>query len=213
MGGMEVAKHNNDDPLVSHKASAPKATDHSSAKVHPTLLTEKNTAKEAAKKNAEESKRREVAQFMDAGESAFSHGDFDGAIQAYSQALGVDGGVAGAWVGRGGAYLRKGYFQFALSDLDRAIHLDPDNLFASRDRADARLKTGDIDGAIADYDRKLTLAPGDGRALCGRGEARLKRGDREGAITDFGLADKLKYPGAAQLLADAEKGKLLTTHA
>jgi len=88
----------------------------------------------------------------------------------------------------------------ALTDLDQAIRLEPDNLFALRDRAEVKMKLDDVDGSIADYNHKLQLAPGDGRALCGRGEARLRKGDKDGAIGDFQLAARLTYPGAAEWL-------------
>merc|ERR1712224_98130 len=80
--------------------------------------------------------------WQDRGQRAFQLDDWDSAIDAYTNAVRLDESLAGAYAGRGGAYLRKGDASGALADLDQALKLEPDNLFASRDRAEARLETG-----------------------------------------------------------------------
>jgi len=160
---------------------------------------------QAAKKANEKAKLAEdIAAKLKEGEGAFSKSDWDAAIIAYSQVIELNEKNSHGWAGRGGARLRAGHADEALSDLDQALSMEPQNLFALRDRAEARLKTGDLDGAADDFNNKLSLAPGDGRALCGRGEVKLKKGDKEGALEDFQLAMRLSYAGAAKLFKDAK---------
>jgi len=156
---------------------------------------EKDLAKQAAEKLAEKLKE---------ADAAFRSSQWDVAVLAYSEAIGIDARSSRARAGRGGAYLRQELFQEALQDLNEALALDDSNLYALRDRAEARHKLGDLEGAAADYDKKLSLAGGDGRALCGRGEVKMKQGDKDGALEYFQLAMQLNYKGSDVLFRSAK---------
>lgn len=148
---------------------------------------------------------KEAVRHRENGDREFDAGNFEKAIEHYTQAIDLDSNFADAWTGRGGCHLRRGNLEEALSNLNQALELDANQLLAVRDRAEVRLRRGDIDGSIADYTTKLSFAPADGKALCGRGEARIRKGNREGAIMDLSMANRLGYPNAEELLQKAKQ--------
>ena len=52
-------------------------------------------------------------------------------------------------------------FRVALSDIDDALTLQPDNPVLARERATARAAAGDLDGAVADLGAALSRDPDD----------------------------------------------------
>jgi tetratricopeptide (TPR) repeat protein len=75
-----------------------------------------------------------------------------------------------------------------LSELNKALTLDPNLLPALSDRADVYFNLKQFQQAISDYDKVVALDPKDAGAYNDRGLAKIELGDTYGAISDFGEA-------------------------
>lgn len=103
------------------------------------------------------------------------------------------------------AHLRKGEIDAALSDVNKALQLNPANAEAYLIRAVIRDKKGDADGVLADYDKFIELAPNAPAVEAiynNRGMARQLRGDVEGALDDLNKAIS-HSPRVAEFSTDA----------
>ena len=78
--------------------------------------------------------------------------DFDAQLAHYGKAMAADPRNATALLWRGITWIKLGFFQRALADLDRAVALEPGYLNASRHRALALLCAGREDEAFALFD-------------------------------------------------------------
>ena len=85
-----------------------------------------------------------------------------------------------ALTNRGVAYARKGDYDRALADYDKAIRREPKYARAFNDRGALYGRKGDYDRAIADYNEAIRLDPKYARAFCNRGRAKLKINDASG---------------------------------
>ena len=65
------------------------------------------------------------------GETAFDAGNYQGAVEAFSQGIGQCPGNAALYIIRGIAYNRLGSYDQALKDYDKAIELKPVSIFYS----------------------------------------------------------------------------------
>jgi tetratricopeptide (TPR) repeat protein len=114
-----------------------------------------------------------------------------------------------AYQSRGVAFTRYQQLDLALSDLDRAVKLNPSDAYALYNRAVTLERKGDFDQAIRDLDETLRLKPDHPYANYERGFAYLKKGGYDRAIDDFNQAIRLN-PGDAKAYrnrAAAYKGK------
>ena len=102
--------------------------------------------------------------------------------------------LAAALVNRAAVSWRVGESDIALTDLDRAVALDPNNEAAFRERSNTYRAMGRLDRAIADAGQALRLDPNDFQALKARGYAFDKTGQYDRSIADFSAALRLK-PG------------------
>jgi tetratricopeptide (TPR) repeat protein len=141
--------------------------------------------------------------------------DFDGAIGFYTHAITIDSTKSIAFYERGMAYDQKGeqlllhfkggrklggdsvarpFYLKALSDLNKAIYLDPTNPVYYKARAYFYRNSYhfNLQKSIADHDKVLQLNPKDYDALCSRGSMKfydLK--DSTAAFSDFKEAVKI----------------------
>jgi len=83
---------------------------------------------------------------------------FSAAGEAYSSVLRLSPDEAGAYNGRGYAYLNLAKYHLAEADFQRAIDLEPGFVAAYANRGLARAMLGDAGGAIADFDKELSLS-------------------------------------------------------
>jgi len=93
---------------------------------------------------------------------------------------------------RGVAYYKKGDFDRAIADADRAIAVKPDLAEAYYDRSAAYRAKGDYDRAVADDGIAIRLKPDFAEAYCDRGSAYGAKGDYDRAVADYGIAIRLK---------------------
>ncbi|MBE9012129.1 tetratricopeptide repeat protein [Pseudanabaenaceae cyanobacterium LEGE 13415] len=87
--------------------------------------------------------------------------------------------------------IERDQIQAALTDLSKAIELDPNLMIAYRSRAQLRGVLGDRTGALRDFDQVLRLDPDRTDALDARAQMRLQWNDLKGAIADFSEAIEL----------------------
>jgi tetratricopeptide (TPR) repeat protein len=123
-------------------------------------------------------------------------GEYDRAIQDYSQAIKLDAKSADAYNNRGVAYDNKGDYDHAIQDYDQAIKLRP-SAEAHFNRGNAYLGKGQHDHAIDDYNQALKLKPDFAPALDNRCWARAVVGMLRPALADCNEALRLMPNNAA----------------
>jgi tetratricopeptide (TPR) repeat protein len=96
-----------------------------------------------------------------------------------------------AYYCRGQAYHRKGEYQKAITDFDKALTLKSDYPDAYYDRGYANDALGNYNEAITDYTKSLALRPDYANAYCNRGNAYFQLKQFEPAMHDYNMA--LKY--------------------
>jgi tetratricopeptide (TPR) repeat protein len=96
---------------------------------------------------------------------------------------------------RGMAYLRKGLFDQAITDFNRAILLAPGDFVSYADRGIAYKNKGLYDNAIADYTKAIAIMPATASGLAptyyNRGLAYELKGQRDLAVADYRAALKI----------------------
>ncbi|MGB6935115.1 MAG: tetratricopeptide repeat protein [Xanthobacteraceae bacterium] len=104
--------------------------------------------------------------------------------------------LAAALVNRGTIYCYINKSQLALTDLDRAIALDPKNERAFRERSNTYRTVGRLDKALSDANEAVRLDPNDAQAFEKRGNVFTNNGQYDRAIADYDRAIALD-PGFA----------------
>lgn len=131
-----------------------------------------------------------------AGLAAGRKGDYNEAIRLFSRELNSGTiereSLASAFNNRGVAYRRKGVFDRAIADYQRAIKLKPDFATAYSNRGLAYAKQGLYDLAIADFNQAIKLDPYNADTYLKRGNAYYDKGIYDRAITDYSRAIELK---------------------
>ena len=112
---------------------------------------------------------------------------------------------------RGSAYLRKGAYDPALTDLAQAIKLQPKLAGAYANRMLIYLNKGDYKRALADVNQAIKLQPDLALAYNNRGLAYINVGDYDQAISDFSQALKLKPAKADSASTPRSEGRQLGT--
>lgn len=100
-------------------------------------------------------------------------------------------------------------FDGALSAINRAIEIDPNNVAAYRQRILINQLKGDLRASLSDYDRALALRPNDGELFMQRGNVKLMTQDANGAVEDFklALANGYRHDGIYAALANDKMQK------
>jgi tetratricopeptide (TPR) repeat protein len=125
-------------------------------------------------------------------------GEYDRAIQDYSQAIKLNAKSAAAYNNRGVAHDHKGDYDHAIQDYDQAIKLEP-SAEVHFNRGNAYLGKGQHDHAIDDYNRALRLKPDFAPAFDNRCWARAVVGILRQALADCNAALRLMPSNAATL--------------
>ena len=97
-----------------------------------------------------------------------------------------------AYNNRGNAYGKKGQYDQAIKDFNRAIELKPDDALAYNNRGNAYQYKGEYDQAIKDISRAIELKPDYALAYNNRGYTYGEKREYDLAIKDFNRAIKLK---------------------
>jgi tetratricopeptide (TPR) repeat protein len=93
--------------------------------------------------------------------------------------------VAGAYMNRARLWSKKGNATAAMSDLDKAVSLTPDNFFVYFSRGKERLERGDAKGAVEDLNKAIELYAGMALIFVERGAALMALGRDDEAEKDF----------------------------
>jgi tetratricopeptide (TPR) repeat protein len=112
------------------------------------------------------------------------------------------------YANRAAARLMSGKFSGAVSDLTRAIELEPKRAYHYANRADALLRNGDPEAALRDATRACELDPNTIWGYYALGKVRNARGEFAKALENFDRAIELKRtaPGLYLERADARDG-------
>ena len=119
------------------------------------------------------------------GVAYHAKGDYDRAINDYTQAIALDPNYAVAYNNRGLAYTSNDNNDRAINDYTQAIMLDPRYAQAYTNRGVAYHAKGDYDRAISDYTQAISLNPRYVKAYIDRGAAYQVKGDYDLAIVDY----------------------------
>ena len=108
----------------------------------------------------------DAEEYVRRGLEAQQQGEFDHAIQDYSETIKLNPHFADAYNNRGNAYSDTGEFDHAIQDYNKAIELKSDYAEAYYNRGIAYCKRGaahsdrgDLDQAVQDFDKALELIP------------------------------------------------------
>ena len=119
-------------------------------------------------------------------------GNYDSAIQAFTEAIRLNPGFSAAYNGRGIAYV---YYRSeenrAIRDYTEAIRLNPNDANAYHLRGGLYAVQGKYDRAVQDYTEAIRIDPGDAEAYYNRGLAYADQGQYDRAIQDYDQAIKL----------------------
>jgi serine/threonine protein kinase len=167
--------------IASHSRPSPSSTPESTVSPTPTA-TPKPTASNDELANAA----------FDRGYAAAEKGDYQTAINEYSEAIRLKRDFAFAFNNRGNAYNDLKQDDKAIADYSEAIRLKPDYPEAFYNRGNAYYDLKQYDKVIADYSEAIRLKPDYPEAFYNRGNAYsvLKQYDK--AIADYSEAIRLK---------------------
>lgn len=132
-----------------------------------------------------------AADYFDRGLEREKHGDYDGAIADFSQAIKLDSRDASAYYNRGLVRHMKEDIDGAISDYNKAIELNPRHRRAYFMRGILR-EFRDRDGALADYNRAIEVDSAYAPPYINRGVMRRAKNDLEGALSDYSRAIELE---------------------
>lgn len=157
---------------------------------------------------------------VQAGNAAFTTGQFQIAVEAYTR--GIQAGdldadaLAIAFNNRGVAFGELGDFDRAIRDYSEALRLRPEDKTSIKNlriahvrRGGAAAGRGDMDRALAEYSQAIQVDPDHPLGYLRRGQLLLTRGDTEGALSDLAAAERLD-PGnedVALLLDQAQQAQ------
>ncbi|MCT7948595.1 tetratricopeptide repeat protein [Ancylothrix sp. C2] len=115
-------------------------------------------------------------------------GNYQAAIENYTQALQISPSLAEAYLGRGLAKRRIGDNQGAIDDYTKVIQLQPNNALAYHNRGVVKAVLGKHQEALTDYTQALLINQNDATAYLNRGRSRFAIGDKLGAIKDYDMS-------------------------
>lgn len=91
------------------------------------------------------------------GRKFFQSGEFEKALEAYSEAIKIDKNYSAYYSDRGNTYIALGDFKKAISEMNRAIELSPDESVYYKIRSDAYMKLADTKNMCLDLKKACEL--------------------------------------------------------
>ena len=184
-------------------------------KITPETSATLSRTTDAVTLNQTTNSSKDFSTYYNQGNAYYKLGDYEGAIENFSQALRIDPKDAKLYVNRGNARYEIAQhsgdpdkeYKRAISDFNHALRLDPQEAEAYVSRGSVRYVIAqyskdpdkDYKAAIADFNQALNRKPDDAKAYVKRGIVRYKLAqysgdpDREykAAISDFNQALRL----------------------
>ncbi len=105
-----------------------------------------------------------AAAYLNRGNAWSEKGEYDKAIDAYTDALEMNPRLTAAYNNRGRAWQEKGEYDKAIADYNQTLAIKPKDADAYGCRGSAYVKKREYDKAIADYSHAVKLAPDDAHA-------------------------------------------------
>jgi tetratricopeptide (TPR) repeat protein len=119
------------------------------------------------------------------GYSLYLVGDYQSAVDEFSQAIAQQANLVAAYNDRGLAYTNMGNPDRAIADFNEAININNASAFAYNNRGNAYMAKANYGKAIEDYSRAVELHPRLVFPYSGRGFAYHQLGDYSKAIDDY----------------------------
>ena len=101
---------------------------------------------------------------------------------------------------RGTAYLKKGQYDAAIGEYNKALEINPRSAVVYYNRSVAYTSKGQYDKAVTDCSSALQLNPRDANSYYSRGVSYWHLGSKNEAIKDLQSAAKLQHKGAQDFL-------------
>lgn len=137
---------------------------------------------------SEADKKLLAVQKVEKGNACYYKGDYQGAIEAFDEALLLDPKYSSAYNNRACAYSKLGRYDQAIEDCNEALAIDSKDAVAYYNRGNLYYDKGDNDRAIADHDTAISLNPKYFEAYNNRGNAYAHKGNYTHAISDYSRA-------------------------
>jgi len=126
------------------------------------------------------------------GDFDLSKGQYDEAIEDYTEAIRLNPNDAGSFYGRACANWSKHNMRETILDCAKALAVDPGKIEAYNLRAGAYWNEGNITNSLGDLDSAIKLAPSKPEAYEGRGYIYRQRGEYAMAAKDYQQVARLK---------------------
>jgi len=143
--------------------------------------------------------------YEDAGRRRLKHGDYEGSIEACTEALKHNPKSHDALHDRATCYQedpiaiatdRVGTMQKAITDYDSLIELSPKHMKYYVERGSAKMMAGDVQGGISDLDKAIDLEPEEPTNYSIRSMQKMIAKDYAGAKADLDKAIELNTEGS-----------------
>ena len=134
------------------------------------------------------------------------YGNYQEAVNAFSQAILIDEFHSIAYYNRGFAKFNLNDYEGAISDYDKAIEINPHYGIAYFNRGVSRYHLGDFEGAVSDYTQSIVINVDDADGYLNRGLLYFEIGNDKFACKDLRKAASLGNQfSASWLQSDAGK--------
>ncbi len=152
-------------------------------------------------------KTANAADFFGLAEMAYKNGQYQEAINNYSQAINLNPKFALAYCQRGTAYGNLSNYRQAEVDFNKAIELNPNMAYIYNQRGLFYQNLGDYRKAVDDMSQAIKLEPTSVNFYVHRGFAYTKAGEYDHALADYNQAIQLDAT-----FADAYLGRGFVYH-
>ncbi len=129
----------------------------------------------------------EAKDYFQRGVEQLQSGQYQEAINDFSEAIREAPEVAVAWRYRAKAHLALGNYLRAINDLNETIRINPEDIQAYYDRGETFLRQHRYDDALQDCEKGLQLDPGRFDFIGLRSQIHSARGDTESALLDLAM--------------------------
>lgn len=146
-----------------------------------------------------ESEKQAARDLIERGDDRIRAGDFDRAIESYSEAIRRHPANVAGFNNRAYAHWSKGEVDRAIADYSQALRVDRANVVALGNRAVAYNRKGEYVLAIRDLDEAIRLQPENSYSWNSRCWGRMLAGELEAALADCSESLRLR-PGEPNAL-------------
>jgi len=126
-----------------------------------------------------------------AGEDKYFEGEYNEAIELFSQVLSADPEHLSAYLQRGFCHVLLQDHKNAISDFTELLNRKSDHVWAFTSRGSSFNKLGEYELAIQDFNSALALDPKNEEAYNNRGWSKKFLGDKKGACKDWHTSMKM----------------------